>query len=759
MSSARGNNSAIIPVILAGGGGTRLWPLSTSAAPKQFHAVIGAQTLLEQTLQRVVERDNSKAQNPRYAAPLVITGTRYGTQVRAAAQQAGCAHAQLLLEPTPRNTGPAIAAAALLLAHRAAPETDPLMLVLSADHHIADPAALHRCVGKAEALARTGALVTFGIVPQRAETGYGYIRQGAAQGAGFEVEGFFEKPDQETAQKYLDQGGYFWNGGIFLFSVSAILAAFEAHAPDILDSASKAIDTGNGKHIFTLGAGAFARCPALSIDVAVMERAKNVAMVPAQMGWADIGSWSAVAQIAPRDGQNNSTKGQVLAIDATGCHGRTDAGLLALVGVSDLVVVRAGDVVLVTASENGQAAKQAQTRVAKLRAGDVAPSEPLDLQRQAARIKTWMQAALPLWADAGWDAGFGGFHEYLTLTGQPPEGATTRLRVQARQIFVYSKVAAMAGVGGAGDDERFVGLAQTALENMQARGWQAEGGWVHSFLANGDPHDTQRDTYDHAFVLLCLAWAYRATGDADILVWARRTLAYLDAVLADPLHGGYFEAVPDQSPRRANPHMHLLEAMLALFDATGDFTFLDRASEIVALFNRCFHDRKTGSVAEFFDRDWRPAPGQSGQVREPGHNYEWASLLAIYAYKSGVDCTETIAQLFEFAEILGLAPHTGLAFDQILDDGTVSDPNHRLWPQTEALRAAVLMARTGHPNATARAARLVDTIFEIFLDPMPAGLWIDQVDAAGKPISQTVPASTFYHLLTAFSAVLEAVEA
>ena len=163
-------------------------------------------------------------------------------------------------------------------------------------------------------------------------------------------------------------------------------------------------------------------------------------------------------------------------------------------------------------------------------------------------------------------------------------------------------------------------------------------------------------------------------------------------------------------------------------------------------------------MGEFFDPDWQPLAGKAGRLREPGHHYEWASLLAIYAFKSGVDCSEAIERLYRFADTHGRAPATGLAFDQTLDDGTVVDPRHRLWPQTEALRAAVLMARAGQPGATARAQELVAAIFKYFLDPMPPGLWIDQIDPAGAPLSATVPASTFYHLLTAFCAVLEAVE-
>lgn len=759
MNSPRQQKITITPVILAGGGGTRLWPLSTHAQPKQFHQLAGTTSLLQQTLQRFARHGVNGADRPRYAPPLVVTSNRYAAQVRDQARQVGCNNIALLLEPCPRNTAPAIAAAAVWLGGQSSRRgEDATMLVLPADHHIADPAALHAHVAQAMTLACDGALVTFGIVPTRAETGYGYIRQGKpwsndTDSHGFRVAEFIEKPDRQTAEHYLAQGGFFWNAGIFLFSANAVIRALGDLAPDILGAARSAVAKGQSQHAsLTLGAEEFARCPALPIDVAVMEQANNVAVVPATMGWADIGSWEAVAQVVARDSRENFSQGQVLAIDTNRCHLRTDAGLLATVGVSDLVVVRSNDVVLVCQRQNTQATKQAQATVAALRANDVAPGEPLALQAQAERVKAWLgDTALPLWADAGWDAGFDGFHEYLTPQGKPPLGAVKRLRVQARQIFVYARAASL-GLAGHRDREQI----DTALATMIARGWQAEGGWLHEFTHQGGAHDTRRDAYDHAFVLLSLAWVYRTTGSAQALTWARRTLAYLDAVLADPENGGYFEAAPAQLPRRANPHMHLLEALLALFDATGDYSFLDRASAIVGLFKTRFFDPESGSVGEFFDTKWRPATGPAGRWREPGHNYEWASLLAIYAYKAGEDCSTPIAQLHEFAETRGLAPQTGLAFDQTLEDGTVSDPHHRLWPQTEALRASVLMARHGLPGATGRAAALVDAIFEYFLDPAPAGLWIDRIDQTGKPACGTVPASTLYHLVVAFSAVIEA---
>jgi len=323
-------HSPITPVILTGGSGTRLWPLSRKARPKQFLPLAGERTLLEDTIAR--------AAGDRFAPPLLVGGAAQAETLRALAGEG----ARLMLEPMARNTAPAIALAALAL------DPDALMLVMPSDHVIADVPAFHAAIEKGAALAADDWLVTFGITPDGPETGYGYIRQGGAIGdAGYEVERFVEKPDRETAQGFLAEGGYYWNGGIFLFTARAYLAGLDVHAPEVAASARAAmagmVDSGS----ITPDAAAFGSAPSISIDYAVMEKADRVAVVTVSMGWSDLGSWDALHELLEKDEAGNAQSGDSLTIDSANTLIRSDGPLVAAVGVSDLIIVTTGDAVLV----------------------------------------------------------------------------------------------------------------------------------------------------------------------------------------------------------------------------------------------------------------------------------------------------------------------------------------------------------------------------------------------------------------------------
>lgn len=339
--------SKITPVILTGGSGTRLWPLSRAARPKQFLPLLSERTMLEETLARVG--------GDGFTPPILVGGA---AQTDTLARLAS-GNATIILEPVARNTAPAIALAALGVS----PET--LLLVMPSDHAIADSAAFEVAVGKAVALAADGWLVTFGIAPTGPETGYGYIRRGEALGNhGYRVEAFVEKPDAETAQGYCDTGGYDWNGGIFLFTAGTFLDALRQHAPAIETAARAAIDAAkdDGRTIRP-DADAFAASPSISIDYAVMEKATRVAVVPADMGWSDIGSWDALHELSAKDDAGNALAGETLAIDTAGCLIRSDGPLVTTIGVEDLIVVATNDAVLVMKRGESQRVKEAVERL------------------------------------------------------------------------------------------------------------------------------------------------------------------------------------------------------------------------------------------------------------------------------------------------------------------------------------------------------------------------------------------------------------
>jgi mannose-1-phosphate guanylyltransferase/mannose-6-phosphate isomerase len=333
------------PVLLSGGSGTRLWPLSREAYPKQFLALAGEDTMLQATWLRVAPIAD--------AAPIVVAGEDHRFLVAEQLRQVGAPAPAIVLEPMGRNTAPAIAAAAL---QAIAGGDDPLLLVLPSDHVVRDAGAFRAAVREASAAAEAGALVTFGIVPTVPETGFGYIQAEAGQGVR-KVLRFVEKPDAATAQSYLDIGGYYWNSGMFLFRASRYLEELARFRPDILDGVRAAFDGAQRDGDFIrLDRDAFAATPAESIDYAVMERTDAAMVLPVDIGWSDVGSWSALWDVAERDADGNARHGDVIAVDSRNSYAYARR-LVALVGVDDIVVVETDDAVLVARKDKVQQVK------------------------------------------------------------------------------------------------------------------------------------------------------------------------------------------------------------------------------------------------------------------------------------------------------------------------------------------------------------------------------------------------------------------
>ncbi|HSR65978.1 MAG TPA: mannose-1-phosphate guanylyltransferase/mannose-6-phosphate isomerase, partial [Xanthomonadaceae bacterium] len=343
------------PVLLSGGSGTRLWPLSREAYPKQFLPLAGEDTMLQATWQRVAPMAD--------AAPIVVANEEHRFLVAEQLRQAGAPTPAILLEPVGRNTAPAIAAAAL---QATADGDDPLLLVLPSDHVVRDADAFRAAVGQAAAAAERGALVTFGIHPTGPETGFGYIQSGAGHSAGEGVRKvlrFVEKPDAATAQAYLAEGGYSWNSGMFLFRASRYLGELARFRPDILAAVRDAFARARRDGDFVrLDRDAFAASPADSIDYAVMEKTDAAMVLPVDIGWNDVGSWSALWDVAERDSEGNAYLGDVIAVDTRNSYAYARR-LVALVGVDDLVVVETDDAVLVARKDRVQEVKQVVARL------------------------------------------------------------------------------------------------------------------------------------------------------------------------------------------------------------------------------------------------------------------------------------------------------------------------------------------------------------------------------------------------------------
>lgn len=328
----------LIPVIMSGGVGSRLWPVSREMHPKQFLPLAGELSMLQQTLNRTSDLAAG--------APMVVCNEEHRFMVAEQLRQVGLQAAAMILEPEGRNTAPAVALAAI---QAVATDPDAVLLVLPADHLIQDVPAFVAAVGKAMPQAEQGKLMTFGVVPSSPETGYGYIKCGESLGSDlYQLERFVEKPDEPTAQQYLDSGDYFWNSGMFLLGAAAYLEQLEALAPDIRSHCDRAMaEAVRDMDFVRPDADIFKQCPADSIDYAVMEKTSLGGVVTLDCGWSDVGAWSALWEVADRDVDGNAYSGDVILDDCSNSYFRSDSRLIAATGVDNLVVVETADAVLV----------------------------------------------------------------------------------------------------------------------------------------------------------------------------------------------------------------------------------------------------------------------------------------------------------------------------------------------------------------------------------------------------------------------------
>lgn len=371
-----------------------------------------------------------------------------------------------------------------------------------------------------------------------------------------------------------------------------------------------------------------------------------------------------------------------------------------------------------------------------------------DIDAAATRLRQWcMNEALPLWAERGRNAR-GGFYERLFHDGTPDIGADIRIRVEARQTYVYAHATRLGWYDGlAIADAGRAFMLEHCMVGGPWDGNSAYPGLAYILSPGRGIVDERIDLYTQAFFLLSMAWHYRASGAESSLDIARRACAFLDRAMASE-HGGWIESLPDALPRRQNPHMHLFEAFLALFQASRDPAFLTLADRVFALFEKHFLNSQNGVFLEFFTPDWKPA-GDGGDLIEPGHMMEWCWLLSVYATLKDIDLSAPIRMLYEGAMDRGLNPGTGLLWDEVRISGDVTKPSHRSWSLTEFLKASIALARLGDRVAADRIPLLTERLFSTYLDTDIAGGWHDCRDAEGALIPSPMQASTFYHYMCA----------
>jgi N-acylglucosamine 2-epimerase/mannose-6-phosphate isomerase len=362
-------------------------------------------------------------------------------------------------------------------------------------------------------------------------------------------------------------------------------------------------------------------------------------------------------------------------------------------------------------------------------------------------IRAWMfESALPLWAGRGFDAENGVFREALGLDGAVIAAPALRTRGLCRQIYVYSH-AALLGWAPA------QAVAARAADYLHAKAWLGpDKGYAKLLGAEGQALDAKPDLYDLAFVLFAYAWRYRAGRDAQDLARAHEALDFIERQMRDNEGEGFWHEWPPGGPRQQNPHMHMLEAALVAFEASGEARFRALAEEIVRLFQTRFFNGVT--LAEFFDKDWKRVDGEAGRLVEPGHQLEWAWILAQYQRLTGADVTREAKALVDFAERFGVDPQSQAVFMQIRDDGAPLDQSSRSWPNTERIKGWIGIYELTGADPRAAIAGSSRLLLDRYLKNCAPGAWVDHFDADGKPISTRATASTFYHVFLAFAEVL-----
>ena len=351
----------VVPVVLCGGSGTRLWPLSSADQPKQFLRLVSEHTMLQDTLVRLRSFDFEPAPS------IIVCNERHGPMVAAQTSALGAAVGAVVLEPSGRNSAPAATIAALVARQSAGGGRDPLLLVLPADHVIGAPASFAAAAKIAVRAAHEGRLTTFGVVPTEAATGYGYIRRGAERGGWAEVAEFVEKPDAATARGYVQSGQYLWNSGMFVFAARTWLGELGAHAPDMLAACEKALASATRADSFVRLGASFNTCPADSIDYAVMEKTSLAAVVPLSAGWSDVGSWSSLHDVVRKDDRGNATNGDVILESCRNTYASSNHRLVAAIGLDGVVIVETEEAVLVVAREHAESVKRVAELVSKRR--------------------------------------------------------------------------------------------------------------------------------------------------------------------------------------------------------------------------------------------------------------------------------------------------------------------------------------------------------------------------------------------------------
>ncbi|WP_292047263.1 MULTISPECIES: AGE family epimerase/isomerase [unclassified Brevundimonas] len=709
---------------MCGGSGTRLWPASRPSLPKQFIPLAGNRSLFQETVERVA----SLAEDGEL---IVVAGIAHRQAVETQLDEIGIS-ARIILEPAGRDSAAAMAAAALWTASQ---DPEAVNLFVASDHHIPHGDQFRKAVREAVVGATAGRIVTLGVVPTTPSSAYGYI---APQGPGLSpVSAFVEKPDEATANRYISEG-YLWNSGNFIAQAKILAREIFERAAAVGEAVQSSLRGAVKDENCILLNADFNNAPKISIDYAVMEKTGIASVLPVRFDWTDLGSWDSVQASGEGD------VGLHVLEDSEGCLVRAcDGVMVAAIGLQDVGIIVERDAVLVTDLKKSQDVKKVVERLRSLSPRHLdfpARPQPEPLLEGASRMTNWLrQAALPAWASIGQDP-TGAFEEVLALDGRRVP-APRRARVQARQILVYAE----AGLNGWNGPWKSV--TSTGLQRLRSLYLRPDGFMRTLLAADGAPKDETAMVYDQAFLIFALARVSAALGEPDLEAEA---IGIKDQLLAraDDF-GGIKEG--GAYPYQSNAHMHLLEAALAWEEATGDSGWASFADRIVNLARTHFIDTDTGFLLEYFKADWSPAAGEDGRLTEPGHQFEWAWLLARHGRNRNDPVILADAWKLYESGLRGVERRRSITIDAMNSDGSVRSARSRLWPQTEWLKASLILASLSEDGQRAQcldqAAAAQRALWQYLT---PQGLWRDKLLADGKFIDEPAPASSFYHIMAAY---------
>ena len=734
----------LYPVIMCGGAGSRLWPVSRPATPKQFISLHQAESCFTSTVRRFAPLEGAHT-------PLVVAGLNHRAAVEDALEAAG-AHANLILEPEARDSAPAMAAAAAWIHER---DPEGVAVFVASDHHIPDDEAFRRAVEAAAVAAGAGLIVTLGVLPTTPSSAYGYIQPAEPVAGALRVSRFVEKPSAEVAAGYVAEG-YLWNSGNFIVQAATLLGELDRFAPEVSRAARQAVRQGRWREGGLELSPAFRAAPRISIDYAVMERTSRAAVLPVSFAWSDLGAWDAVWQVSARDGAGNAVMGRAALIESQGCYVRAGSGMMvATLGARDLAIVAEPDAVLVLDLARSQDVKRVVEQLKSMQAAEVeAPARtplrfPPALTDASAHFSLWLKtSALPVWASLGFDHARGCFEESLSPVAEPT-GEPRRARAQARQIYAFATAGAMGWQGP------WRPACVLGLQRLDAVYQRPDGLFSALAAADGSILDGGARLYDQAFVLLALAALHAADVDREVQADRAEALFQLIERSTESLGGG--QAFGPEA-FLSNPHMHLFEACLAWMDAEGGASWAARAERLAQLCLARFIDPESGAVREAFDPCWS---ARAGTPLEPGHQFEWAWLLERWGRGQGdADASAAAHRLYE-AGSLGVDPRRSVAVDGWTPSSRNRDGAARLWPQTERLKAALLFSETASDEH--RAGYVVDALdasgaLDGYLRTPVPGLWWDSLGADGRFASTPSPASSLYHLVGAVAQLRHTVE-